>query len=521
MTQVVTDAGPPGGGPDDADGLGRVVGAAREAAAAHGRMLVEIAGLVRDREALFESERAARARELAEGHARLGRTGPPPRPFGPPPAEEAMGQVATELGLELRLAPGEAEALVADAQTLDEHLPVTKAALLAGRVSRAHAEAIVTGAGRLVDRSTHAGTLDACLVGYAAGHTPRQTRREAERLIAALEPEATAERERRARERRGVRFDPAEDAMGRVTLDLPAEAMTVLRRMIRAAVAAAKRVPDETRSARQLAVDLIAAWAVTALSVGHALPGHCPGCTCDRPAHGPEADQGRGPGHASAEDTPSAACSCGGNPGLGRLPGREPVLVLDVTVAASTLTGQSDLPGDLRGHGAVSADWIRQALARWLAQGGRIRGRIIPVDATGRPVTPVQEKDITYSPSASTARSVRTRDRTCRVAGCARPAEYADLDHSIPWDGSPEGAGPTHPANLAVLCRHHHGQKTRRRWVLEHRVTERPELHGTGYQATGELTIITSTGRSYTTRPEPLPHDPEPGGTEGDDPAPF
>jgi hypothetical protein len=53
-----------------------------------------------------------------------------------------------------------------------------------------------------------------------------------------------------------------------------------------------------------------------------------------------------------------------------------------------------------------------------------------------------------YRPSAALARFVRSRDLTCCFHGCDRPAEYCDLDHTIPW-----GRGPTHPGNLKYLCR--------------------------------------------------------------------
>ncbi|MDT5388036.1 MAG: hypothetical protein QOE04_1677, partial [Mycobacterium sp.] len=60
-----------------------------------------------------------------------------------------------------------------------------------------------------------------------------------------------------------------------------------------------------------------------------------------------------------------------------------------------------------------------------------------------------------YRPSTLLAPFVRTRDLTCCQPGCDRPAEYCDLDHSIPY-----GRGPTHPGNMKCLCRKHHLLKT-------------------------------------------------------------
>ena len=51
---------------------------------------------------------------------------------------------------------------------------------------------------------------------------------------------------------------------------------------------------------------------------------------------------------------------------------------------------------------------------------------------------------------------MRTRDLTCCFPGCDRPAEYCDVDHTIPY----AARGLTHPGNLKCLCRKHHLLKT-------------------------------------------------------------
>mgnify|MGYP005815214613 CR=1 FL=1 len=56
-----------------------------------------------------------------------------------------------------------------------------------------------------------------------------------------------------------------------------------------------------------------------------------------------------------------------------------------------------------------------------------------------------------YRPSVALAEFVRTRDLTCRLPGCDRPAIHADVDHTQPW---PQGA--THPSNLKCYCRIQH-----------------------------------------------------------------
>lgn len=78
--------------------------------------------------------------------------------------------------------------------------------------------------------------------------------------------------------------------------------------------------------------------------------------------------------------------------------------------------------------------------------------------ATIRPVT--RADDLTaeprYRPSTALQRFVRARDMTCRFPGCHHPAEYCDLDHTIPYGAS----RLTHPGNIKALCRKHHLLKT-------------------------------------------------------------
>jgi hypothetical protein len=64
-----------------------------------------------------------------------------------------------------------------------------------------------------------------------------------------------------------------------------------------------------------------------------------------------------------------------------------------------------------------------------------------------------------YRPTKGITHFVTTRDGTCRMWGCDRPAQACDLDHVKPWP-----QGETSPANLGGLCRRHHRLKQRGRW---------------------------------------------------------
>jgi hypothetical protein len=89
-----------------------------------------------------------------------------------------------------------------------------------------------------------------------------------------------------------------------------------------------------------------------------------------------------------------------------------------------------------------------------------------------------------YRPSAALERFIRCRDLTCRFPGCDRPAEFCDIDHTVPYP-----LGLTHASNLKCLCRKHHLLKT----------------FWTGWsdkqRHDGTIVWTAPTGQTYTTRP--------------------
>jgi hypothetical protein len=68
---------------------------------------------------------------------------------------------------------------------------------------------------------------------------------------------------------------------------------------------------------------------------------------------------------------------------------------------------------------------------------------------------PSDEPEPGYRPSTALEEFVRFRDLTCRFPNCDVPAEFCDVDHTIPWP-----LGPTHPSNLKCACRKDHLLKT-------------------------------------------------------------
>jgi hypothetical protein len=92
-----------------------------------------------------------------------------------------------------------------------------------------------------------------------------------------------------------------------------------------------------------------------------------------------------------------------------------------------------------------------------------------------------------YRPSTALAEFIRTRDLTCRAPGCNRPADVADIDHSVPYP-----TGLTHPCNNNCKCRKHHLVKTF--WSGEGGWAERQLPDGT-------LLTTSPAGVTYRTRP--------------------
>ena len=178
---------------------------------------------------------------------------------------------------------------------------------------------------------------------------------------------------------------------------------------------------------------------------------------------------------ALAAGAPALACACGS----GDCPARENSgadtgqIVIHLVAEAQSVTGDGAQPGLLPGYGAVPAelmpDLASRAKLRPVAGGAQLRA------------------EPHYRPSAALADFIRCRDLTCRFPGCDRPAEVADIDHTVPYP-----IGPTHPSNLKLLCRAHHLVKT---------FYAGPGGWSDRQLPDGRVIWTSPTGRTYTTKP--------------------
>jgi hypothetical protein len=205
---------------------------------------------------------------------------------------------------------------------------------------------------------------------------------------------------------------------------------------------------------------------------------------------------------AAHDPAPGAAAArrTGAGSGCGRCGGR-PGAQVRVTIAASTLLGLDDQPGDLEGYGAIDA-----VTARALAAGGDWQ-RIVTDPLTEQTLDVGRRR---YRPPVALDEHVRVRDKTCAAPGCTVPATRTDLDHTIayhPQPGAPPDTplGGTDASNLGPLCRAHHRLKT----VGGFRLRQIEP---------GLFAWITPTGHRYLVRPgtgrslhtTTAPHDAEP-----------
>lgn len=125
------------------------------------------------------------------------------------------------------------------------------------------------------------------------------------------------------------------------------------------------------------------------------------------------------------------------------------------------------------GAGIMPAPLLAATLGR-----SRVREIRHPGDAPPEP---------RYASSLELANFVRCRDLTCRFPGCDKPAEYCDIDHTVPYP-----VGPTHASNLKCLCRYHHLLKTFWNGVRGWRDRQLPD---------GTVVWTSPTGHTYTTYP--------------------
>jgi hypothetical protein len=157
------------------------------------------------------------------------------------------------------------------------------------------------------------------------------------------------------------------------------------------------------------------------------------------------------------------ACACGAPEcPAGGDDGRASSVVIHVVTEAAALEAQPDpqMSGKHPSAQPPPATPNPPPAKPTSSAGLLLRGGIVPAPllaelirggAKVRKVTrPEDIAEAGYRPSTALDEFVRVRDLTCRFPDCDEPAEFCDIDHTIPYP-----AGPTHPSNLKCECRKH------------------------------------------------------------------
>lgn len=343
--------------------------------------------------------------------------------------------VAAEIGAEMGISRRRASVHMEYGLALLERLPKVGAALAAGDVDFRVVAVVVFRTGLITDPDVLA-AIDTALARSAPRWNALPHRKIAEYIdwrVRELDP-AAQRTARQSKVDRHIEIGPGQDGVATVWGSVLAPDAAALDR--RLDQLAATVCPGDTRTKQQRRADALGALTAGASALA---------CDCGSP-NCPAADAAAEPGQ----------------------------IVIHLVAEAETVTGGGATPGYLPGYGPVPAETVRDLAAR-----ATIRPLIRPEKLRAEPG---------YRPSRALADFVRCRDLTCRFPGCDVPAEFCDIDHSVPWSRG----GPTHPANLSLRCRPHHLLKTF--WTGVDGWRERLHPDGT-------IEWTSPSGRRYTTTP--------------------
>lgn len=373
-----------------------------------------------------------------------------------------------------RMATGSVEHAFADARALRDDFPALRASYAEGRVTAAHVREVIRAATPLtqaIDAGEATGAdwalYEAAALEFAETEAPARTRAHVRELVAALVPQTVTERHRAAAAEQSVTVRELDDEMSLLQAIMPTyKAVAILDRLT-AMGRAQKRHPENRRPTLPTDLDADLEYETgraRAEAEARAIFGRDDTYTTD-PFDVPGAWEAYEDAMDRAVDTgPVVIRIASDTRGLDEI--RTELLCdlllsatpseimgtgldniharIQVTVAASTLTGADEHPAQLDGHGTLHPD-----IARQLAGQSTGWTRLF-LDPTGL----VTETD-TYTPTEPMRRFLRARDQHCRFPGCRMPVHRCESDHTIDWALS----GPTRTDNLAHLCLTHHALK--------------------------------------------------------------
>jgi hypothetical protein len=352
-----------------------------------------------------------------------------PGPYSPDSSGRTVSEFAAdEIAARLAITRRAADLKLSVAIELAERLPGAQRALGEGRIDLTKAKAIIEHTTHLAEAEDRR-LVEEKVLARAGSQTAPELRRSLARAVHAVDPAATVKRRARATAGRFLQMHPLPDAMAEIHAVLPAEDAVTVFTAVDAIARSAD--PKDPRAIEARRADALVDVCRNVLTVA---------CTPERSAHrGVVSDPGSSVVGTSRSRRRNPRHRRGGPH-------------IQVTVAATTLLGVDEQPGELAGYGPIPAD-----VARQIANHADATWRRLLTD----PVSGVllDYGTTVYRPPPPLARHVRARDQVCAFPGCRQPAQRCDLDHRKPF---PHGS--TCAANLGPLCRHHHRAKTEGGW---------------------------------------------------------
>lgn len=414
--------------------------------------LVSFMGACERQTAWAQARQLVAVRELAGRRLVVGEHGEPAD--SALPAGQVNDFAADEVAAVLSLSRSTGQRRVWLASAL-ARLGATEAAFAAGQLTLTKVCAIAEGLAVLDDDA--AAAAEARLLVRAPQQTLGLLRAAVRRAVLGADPSAATKRAEQSHADRRVELTPHGDGMCEVWALLPAAAamalwtaITALADEARAAERAAAhdiktgRYPTDQPPTGQPPTGSSAAFAAFGVQPDGSLASHRQGA--DRPEF-----VFRTMDQLRADVLADLAYATLDRADLPRNHRRRPHI--QVTLAASTLLGLDDQPGELAGYGPITAQ-----AARLIAAEGTWR-RLLTDPATGGLL---DYGTTVYEPPKNLTDHVITRDQTCRGPGCRIRAERCDLDHTIRFPD-----GPTAEHNLTCECRHCHLRKHQAGWKLQ------------------------------------------------------
>ena len=390
---------------------------------------------------------------------------------GPVEVHHGLGFVdqmaPSEVSLETGIGQWAAGRRVALAASVAERFPRLLSRILAGDLATATVQKVVSACDGL-DVSACA-AVEAVLVDRLADLDPARVRTLTRRVATRVARDQVAAAQRRNRVERLVEVSPGPDGSTTWWARLPADRSAAAWSAI-TSLGEAYADKDPSLTADQARADAFLDLLLTNVEVTAKVTLGVPVLT------GAEADTARSAAQAHP-DQPRPAHGRIDTDTDTRVGAGRPVAVgglgLGAGFSISTALSGCEIPG----IGFIEADAVEALLQAVPLEVGRAL-----LDA--RTGTLIEAVSDAYRPPTAITDFVATRDGTCRMWGCGRPAKACDTDHARPWPG-----GRTTPTNLGELCRRHHRLKQRRRWIYR--------LH-----PDGTVTWTSPRGRTRTTYPD-------------------